>query len=86
MHTKIHPCRVSKDKEDREKYVETVKELHPRKAGREPPQVKVMGRYKHFFSIHQKMLNQNLPFEEIYDIIAFRIILDTIPQCYEAWV
>jgi len=30
------------------------------------------------------MLNQNLPFEEIYDIIAFRIILDTIPHCYEA--
>jgi guanosine-3',5'-bis(diphosphate) 3'-pyrophosphohydrolase len=30
------------------------------------------------------MLNQNLPFEEVYDIIAFRIILDTIPQCYEA--
>jgi guanosine-3',5'-bis(diphosphate) 3'-pyrophosphohydrolase len=30
------------------------------------------------------MLKQNLPFEEVYDIIAFRIILDTIPHCYEA--
>jgi GTP pyrophosphokinase len=30
------------------------------------------------------MISQNLPFEEIYDIIAFRIILATVPQCYEA--
>jgi GTP pyrophosphokinase len=30
------------------------------------------------------MLTQDLPFEEVYDIIAFRIILETIPQCYEA--
>jgi GTP pyrophosphokinase len=30
------------------------------------------------------MISQNLPFEEIYDIIAFRIVLDSISQCYEA--
>lgn len=43
-----------------------------------------MGRYKHFYSIHQKMKSQNLAFEDLYDIIAFRIILDTTPRCYEA--
>ena len=44
----------------------------------------LLGRNKNFYSIYNKMISQNLPFEEIYDIIAFRIILDTVPQCYEA--
>ncbi len=44
----------------------------------------VMGRYKQFYSIYHKMISQQLSFEEIYDIVAFRIIVDTIPQCYTA--
>ncbi len=76
--------RVAKDKEDRENYVDTVKQYIQMKLDENNLQAEVSGRYKHFFSIHQKMLNQNLPFEEVYDIIAFRIILDTIPHCYEA--
>jgi len=76
--------RVDKDKEDRENYVETVKQYIQMKLDENKLKGDVSGRYKHFYSIHQKMLKQNLPFEEVYDIIAFRIILDTIPQCYEA--
>jgi guanosine-3',5'-bis(diphosphate) 3'-pyrophosphohydrolase len=76
--------RVDKDKEDRENYVETVKQYIQMKLDENNLKGDVNGRYKHFYSIHQKMLKQNLPFEEVYDIIAFRIILDTIPQCYEA--
>ncbi|MCG8472902.1 MAG: bifunctional (p)ppGpp synthetase/guanosine-3',5'-bis(diphosphate) 3'-pyrophosphohydrolase [Desulfobacterales bacterium] len=45
---------------------------------------RVMGRYKRFYSIHHKMVSQKLPFEEIYDLVAFRILLDTVPQCYTA--
>ncbi|WP_300667181.1 bifunctional (p)ppGpp synthetase/guanosine-3',5'-bis(diphosphate) 3'-pyrophosphohydrolase [Desulfoluna sp.] len=44
----------------------------------------VMGRYKQFYSIYHKMVTQQLTFDEIYDIVAFRIILDTIPECYTA--
>lgn len=76
--------RVDKDREDRENYVETVKQYIQMKLDENNLNGNVSGRYKHFYSIHQKMLKQNLPFEEVYDIIAFRIILDTIPQCYEA--
>jgi len=43
-----------------------------------------LGRNKNYYSIYNKMASQNLPFEEIYDIIAFRIILDSISHCYEA--
>ena len=42
----------------------------------------VMGRYKHFYSINHKMISQRLAFEDVYDIIAFRIILDSKPRCF----
>ncbi|MFH2044954.1 MAG: bifunctional (p)ppGpp synthetase/guanosine-3',5'-bis(diphosphate) 3'-pyrophosphohydrolase [Pseudomonadota bacterium] len=75
---------VSKDKEDREKYVETVKDFIRKKMDENNIKCEVSGRYKNYYSIFQKMNNQNLTFDQIYDIIAFRIILDTIPKCYEA--
>ena len=75
---------VSKDKEEREQYITTVKDYIKKKMDENGLKCKVLGRYKYFYSIYKKMVNQDLRFEEIYDIIAFRIILDTIPQCYEA--
>lgn len=75
---------VSKDKEEREQYIATVKDYIKKKIDEHGLECEVIGRYKHFYSIYKKMIDQDLPFEEIYDIIAFRIILDTIPRCYEA--
>ncbi|MDP2862390.1 MAG: bifunctional (p)ppGpp synthetase/guanosine-3',5'-bis(diphosphate) 3'-pyrophosphohydrolase [Desulfobacterales bacterium] len=75
---------VSKDKEEREKYVETVKSYIQKKMDENNLKGEVSGRYKYYYSIYQKMIKQNLEFDQVYDIIAFRIILDTIPQCYEA--
>jgi GTP pyrophosphokinase len=75
---------VAKEKEEREQYVETVKRYINKKMEQNQLECKVLGRFKNTYSIHQKMLSQDLAFEDIYDIIAFRIILNTIPQCYEA--
>jgi GTP pyrophosphokinase len=75
---------VAKDIEERENYIETVKEYISLKMEENNLSCEVLGRYKHYFSIYQKMMQQNLTFEEVYDIIAFRIILNSIPQCYEA--
>jgi len=74
---------VSKDMEERERYIETVKRFIKEKMDENHLKGEVFGRYKHFYSIYLKMINQNLEFEDIYDIIAFRIIPETIPQCYE---
>lgn len=74
---------VAKDKEERENYIDTVQTHIQEEMDAHGIKCQVLGRYKNFYSIYQKMLKQNLSFDEVYDIIAFRIILDTIPQCYE---
>lgn len=75
---------VDKSSGEREKFMETVKNLIKKKMEESNLKGEVLGRNKNYFSIYNKMVSQNLPFEEIYDIIAFRIILDSISQCYEA--
>jgi GTP pyrophosphokinase len=75
---------VSKSKGEREKYIETVKSYMKKAMDAANLKCEILGRNKNFYSIYNKMISQNLPFEEIYDIIAFRIILGTVPQCYEA--
>jgi GTP pyrophosphokinase len=75
---------VNKDNQEREKYILKVKSYIEEKMEASGLACEVLGRHKHYYSIQQKMIHQNLSFEDVYDIIAFRIILKTIPQCYEA--
>ena len=44
----------------------------------------IKGRQKHFYSIYQKMVDQDLEVSQVYDILAFRVIVNTIKECYEA--
>ncbi|CAB1079324.1 Guanosine-3',5'-bis(diphosphate) 3'-pyrophosphohydrolase (EC / GTP pyrophosphokinase (EC, (p)ppGpp synthetase II [Olavius algarvensis Delta 1 endosymbiont] len=75
---------VAKSQTEREKYMQTVKDYIQEKMDASNLTCEVLGRNKNYFSIFNKMISQNLPFEEIYDIIAFRIVLDSISHCYEA--
>ncbi len=46
--------------------------------------VEVSGRPKHLWSIHQKMVRRGKPYEEIYDLMAMRVLTDTVQNCYAA--
>ncbi|MFC1895782.1 RelA/SpoT family protein [Thermodesulfobacteriota bacterium] len=74
---------IDRAREEREKYIETVKGLIKEKLAAAGIHGEVFGRHKHVYSIYGKMRHQNLAFEDVYDVIAFRIIVETVPKCYE---
>lgn len=74
---------VNKGIDDREKFIETVKNSIHGKVEKAGIKCEVVGRYKHFKSIYDKMVEQNLEFEDVYDIMAFRVLLDNEAHCYE---
>ena len=71
-------------KSEREKYIQDiVNEVgkHIENAG---IKAEIDGRVKHFFSIYKKMKNQGKTIDQIYDLFAVRIVVDTIKDCYGA--
>lgn len=68
----------------RKAYVEEVKGLIAKKLAEYGLSCQVLGRSKHLYSIFRKMRLKNVGLDEIYDLIAFRIILQTPQECYEA--
>ncbi len=75
---------VAKKKAEREKYTKEVVSVLSRRLAEAGLEAEVTGRPKHFYSIYQKMQAQNLLFDQIYDLVAFRVVVDTVGECYEA--
>lgn len=76
--------KISLKKEAREYFVKSIVsevEEHLRNSGIEG---KVDGRVKHFFSIYKKMVNQSKTLDQIYDLFAVRIIVESVKDCYAA--
>jgi GTP diphosphokinase / guanosine-3',5'-bis(diphosphate) 3'-diphosphatase len=69
---------------EREKYIEEICQLLKEKLVENGLQGEVSGRLKHFYSIYRKLQSQQISLEELHDILAFRIILNTVSECYEA--
>ena len=46
-------------------------------------EAEIKGRPKNIYSIHQKMLNQNLDYHEVYDVLAFRVCVEKLEECYK---
>ncbi len=76
--------RVSKKKRERDSYTEEVAEILEEKLKEYDIHASVSGRAKHFYSIYKKMERQNIDFDQIHDMIAFRIVVDNITECYKA--
>ncbi|ULA64892.1 MAG: GTP pyrophosphokinase [Nitrospira sp.] len=74
--------RVAKRDEDREQYIQEVRDLVEKALADVGLQGMVYGRPKHLYGIYQKMNKQDISFEEVYDLTALRIITDTKMNCY----
>jgi guanosine-3',5'-bis(diphosphate) 3'-pyrophosphohydrolase len=75
---------VAKKKAERERYTTEVIALLSKRLEENGIEAEVTGRPKHFYSIYQKMQAQNLLYDQIHDLVAFRIIVDSARECYEA--
>ena len=76
--------KIAEKKSEREAYIEKIVEEvreHIENAG---IKATIDGRVKHFFSIYKKMKNQNKTLDQIYDLFAVRIIVDSVKDCYAA--
>jgi len=74
---------VAKKKAEREKYIKEVISVLTKRLTEAEIEAEVSGRPKHFYSIYEKMQAQNLLYDQIYDLVAFRIVVDTVGECYE---
>ena len=71
--------------DERQRYVDEVIEiLHEKLGTSNIVPVRIIGRPKHLYSIYKKLVAQNIPLERVYDKVAFRIIVNTVNECYEA--
>ncbi|SHI56221.1 RelA/SpoT family protein [Parasporobacterium paucivorans] len=76
--------KIAQRRDEREQFVQDIVEdvgSHILNAG---IKADIDGRVKHFFSIYRKMVNQNKTVDQIYDLFAIRIVVETLKDCYAA--
>ena len=77
--------KVASEQAEREELIERMREPLKRELERAGVAgADVTGRPKNLLSIHRKILRRDLPYEEIYDLMAIRVLVNSVPDCYHA--
>ncbi len=76
--------KLERTAKSREGYIEDVQGVLEAKMAEGGVPRRVKGRVKHIYSIWRKLKSQNIEFEQVNDIIAFRLITDDVAHCYQA--
>ena len=74
---------VAQTKADREETVNELIDKISHDVEKSGIKAQITGRAKHYYSIYAKMKRQNITFNDLYDVTAVRVIVDTIKECYE---
>jgi len=74
--------KISKKRKEREDYISRIIETVTEKAVELGIKTHIDGRPKHLYSIYNKMKRQNKDIDQIYDLFAIRVIVDTVKDCY----
>jgi GTP pyrophosphokinase len=75
---------VAQQREERERYVSQAGDYLSAELAKLGVQAQIAGRAKHFYSIYSKMTKKGREFNEIYDLTAMRVIVDSVKDCYGA--
>jgi GTP pyrophosphokinase len=76
--------KVYSSKSDRDRYITDVSRLLGEKLAEQGLVADVTGRAKHLYSIWRKMQSQQCDFDQVYDVIAFRVLVESVGDCYAA--
>ncbi|GFR35809.1 GTP pyrophosphokinase [Thermobrachium celere] len=76
--------KVQKKRVEREKELNEIIEILKNKLAQAGITADIEGRPKHFYSIYRKMVFKNKTFDQIFDLLAVRVIVDTVRDCYAA--
>ncbi len=68
---------------ERNQYIQKIKNILGQKLNQHDIKYKIEGRFKHLYSIYQKMQQKDRKFDEIHDVFALRIIVPTMADCYK---
>ncbi len=77
-------AKVAERRKEREEQIEALRKPLEEELKRAGIPCEVYGRPKHLWSIHRKMQKRGKPYEEIYDLMAVRVVTDTVANCYHA--
>ncbi len=75
--------RIDEIQQEKDKYINEVIKIIERNLKFHKIEGKISGRLKHLYSIYKKMVKRNIDISQIYDILAFRVIVKTVPECYQ---
>ena len=75
--------RVRKKLPEREMIIKEAMDILSNKLREEGIEASIKGRPKHFYSIYEKMRRKNLSLEQLYDLLALRVIVKTVGECYQ---
>ena len=73
---------IKKSRGNRKEVVQKIQAVIEQRLHEEGLPCKLVGREKHLYSIYRKMRQKNLPFSEVFDVYAFRIVVDKVDSCY----
>ena len=76
--------RIAMKRDEREKYIQNIISQMTKELDKVEIKAEISGRPKHFFSIYNKMKKQNKDLDELYDLIAVRLLVDSVKDCYAA--
>jgi len=75
--------KIAKREKERARYIDEVKRMLMKKLYENHIEGEVTGRLKQIYSIYLKMKDHNIDFDQVYDITAFRVIVNSIKECYD---
>ncbi|MNJ98545.1 GTP pyrophosphokinase [compost metagenome] len=76
--------KIKKTEAEQDRYIDQVKQLIGKELTKAGLKYEVYGRSKHLWSIYRKMQSRSIDYEQVYDVLAFRVIMGSVAECYAA--